>query len=68
VEGFYFKQVTGDSGEGATLGSFEGMTAGVGPVLGYILPIGKQSLSFEVKWLTDRRNWRVAIDSMCARF
>jgi hypothetical protein len=53
VEGFYFDQVTGDSGEGATLGSFEGLTAGVGPVLGYILPFGGQTLSVELKWLTE---------------
>ena len=53
VEGFYFKQVTGDSGSGATLGDFKGMTAGVGPVLGYILPFGKQSLAAELKWLPE---------------
>jgi len=33
AEGFYFTQVTGDSGAGATLGDFKGMTAGLGPVL-----------------------------------
>ena len=31
VEGFHVKQITGDSGAGATLGEFEGSTAGVGP-------------------------------------
>jgi hypothetical protein len=29
------------------------MTAGVGPVLGYILPLGKQSLAVELKWLPE---------------
>jgi hypothetical protein len=53
AEGFYFKQVTGDSGSGATLGDFKGMTAGLGPVLGYIIPLDKQSLAFEVKWLPE---------------
>ena len=53
VEGFYFKQVTGDSGSGAVLGNFEGMTAGVGPVLGCILPLGTQSLAAELKWLPE---------------
>jgi hypothetical protein len=53
VEGFYFDQVTCDSGSGAVLGCFEGRTAGVGPVLGYILPVGKQSLVFELKWLAE---------------
>jgi|FrelakmetLWP11LW_1041352.scaffolds.fasta_scaffold181747_1 hypothetical protein len=29
------------------------MTAGLGPVMGYILPLDKQSLVFEVKWLPE---------------
>jgi len=54
VEGFYFDQLTGDSGSGATLGDFKGQTYGLGPVLGYILPLkNKQSLVFELKWLTE---------------
>jgi len=53
AEGFYFEQVTGDSGTGAMLGSFKGMTAGMGPVLGYILPLGKQSLAIELKWIPE---------------
>ena len=58
VEGFYFDQVTCDSGSGAVLGCFKGLTAGLGPVLGYVLPVGKQSLVFELKWLaeTDTKN------------
>ncbi|MBK6511967.1 MAG: hypothetical protein IPG06_22730 [Haliea sp.] len=41
AEAFYFDQLTCDSGNGATLlGCFEGETAGLGPVLGYILPLG----------------------------
>ena len=53
VEGFYFEQVTGDSGDGAKLGDFKGRTAGLGPVLGYILPLGNQALSAELKWLPE---------------
>ena len=53
AEGFYFQQVTCDSGSGAVLGCFKGETAGVGPVLGYIQPLGKQSLAVEVKWLPE---------------
>ncbi|MEG2155593.1 MAG: transporter [Burkholderiaceae bacterium] len=58
AEGFYFDQVTGDSGAGASLGAFKGRTAGLGPVLGFIQPIGKQSLALELKWLAelDTRN------------
>jgi hypothetical protein len=29
------------------------MTSGLGPVLGYIQPIGAQSLAVEFKWLTE---------------
>jgi hypothetical protein len=54
IEGFYFDQLTGDSGSGATLGDFKGRTYGLGPVLGYILPLeNKHSLVFELKWLTE---------------
>jgi len=54
AEGFFFDQLTGDSGAGATLGDFKGRTYGLGPVLGYILPLeNKQSLVFELKWLTE---------------
>ncbi len=53
VEAWYFDQVTCDSGAGATLGCFKGRTAGVGPVLGYIQPIGEQKAIFEFKWLPE---------------
>ena len=53
AEGFYFQQVTCDSGSGATLGCFKGRTAGIGPVLGYIQPLGTQALSLELKWLPE---------------
>jgi hypothetical protein len=53
AEGFWFEQMTADSGEGAKLGDFKGRTAGAGPVLGYILPVGKKTLIFELKWLSE---------------
>ena len=53
AEAWYFQQLTCDSGAGATLGCFKGRTAGIGPVLGYIQPIGKEKLLFEVKWLPE---------------
>lgn len=51
ANGFYLQQTTGDSGSGARLGSFEEMTAGVGPVLSYAGQIGKTPFAAEVKWL-----------------
>jgi hypothetical protein len=41
LAGYYFQQVTGDSGAGAKLGGFEGRVAGIGPQIGFILPISK---------------------------
>jgi hypothetical protein len=51
ANGFYYKQITGDSGSGARLGDFEGMTTGVGSVLSYVRPMGKTQLVAELKWL-----------------
>ncbi len=58
AEAWYFDQVRCDSGAGATLGCFKGRTVGIGPVLGYIQPIGQQKMILELKWLTelDTRN------------
>lgn len=53
---FYYKQVTGDSGDGAVLGGFEGQTMGIGPVLSYTTKIGQAKttdLVMEVKWLPE---------------
>jgi hypothetical protein len=51
ANGFYLQQTTGDIGSGARLGSFEEMTAGIGPVLSYAGQIGKIPFAAEVKWL-----------------
>lgn len=51
---FYWDQISGDSGSGAVLGSFEGSTLGIGPVVSYISPpICGHMLSAEVKWLPE---------------
>jgi hypothetical protein len=50
---FYYQQVTGDSGSGARLGGFEGMTLGVGPVLSYTRKVGDTQLLAEIKWLPE---------------
>lgn len=39
VVGYWFQQVTGDSGEGAKLGPFESRVGGIGPQAGYFFPI-----------------------------
>jgi hypothetical protein len=53
AEAFYLDQVSGDSGSGARLGDFEGRTMGIGPVLTYVLPLGKEALVAELRWLPE---------------
>ncbi len=50
---FYLDQVTPDSGAGARLGDFQGRTAGIGPVLSYILPGGTTTFVAELRWLPE---------------
>ena len=53
AEAFYLQQVTADSGSGSSLGDFMGHTVGVGPVLSYILPYGKETFFTEFRWLPE---------------
>jgi len=50
---FYYQQISGDSGAGASLGDFKGRTAGVGPVLSYVTKIGGADVVTELKWLPE---------------
>jgi hypothetical protein len=42
MAGYFFQQLTGDSGPGATLGDFKGRVAGIGPQIGFLFPLGKE--------------------------
>jgi hypothetical protein len=53
AEAFSLEQITADGGSGARLGEFKGRTAGIGPVLSYILPRGKETLVAELRWLPE---------------
>jgi hypothetical protein len=56
VNPFYYTQLVGDSGPGATLGKFEGTTVGIGPVLSYMKPKGKTGhfdFIADLKWLNE---------------
>jgi hypothetical protein len=53
AEAFYIDQISGDSGGNALLGDFKSRTAGLGPVLTYILPRGKETLVAELRWLHE---------------
>ena len=39
--GYFFQQLTGDSGPGAKLGPFKGQTVGLGPQIGFIFPVAE---------------------------
>ncbi|MGA9912569.1 MAG: transporter [Paraburkholderia sp.] len=53
ANGFFYQQITGDSGSGARLGGFEGMTAGVGPAVSYAYSVGDLDVAAEFKWLPE---------------
>ena len=40
--GYYFEQVTGDSGSGATLGDFKSRVAGIGPQAGHFFKVSDE--------------------------
>jgi hypothetical protein len=41
LAGYFFQQITGDSGPGATLGEFKGRAVGIGPQIGFIIPLSE---------------------------
>ncbi len=47
----YLDQITGDSGSGARLGSFEAQSVSVGPTVSYVHPLGKTTLIVDGSWL-----------------
>jgi hypothetical protein len=40
IVGYYFQQISDDTGAGATLGGFRSRIAGIGPQIGYLFPVG----------------------------
>ena len=53
VTGYYYRQVTGDSGSGATFGDFRAKTVGVGPAVSYIRKLNNSEFLAELKWLHE---------------
>ena len=53
VNGYYYDQLDGDSGDGARLGDFKAMTTGLGPALSYSGKVGDHSVTGELKWLHE---------------
>lgn len=52
--GFYYQQLTADSGSGAALlGDMKGRSVGIGPVVSYIGKVGTTDVVAELKWLPE---------------
>jgi hypothetical protein len=47
--GYYYQQLTGDSGNGATLGEFKSRVVGIGPQFGYFFPLDGHKAYFNLK-------------------
>jgi hypothetical protein len=53
VHGYYYKQVEGDSGDGAILGNFKGESVGIGPSVLWTPVAGDGKFSLTGTWLHD---------------
>jgi hypothetical protein len=49
--GYFYNQISGDSGSGAVLGDFKSRVAAVGPQVGYFFPVGSQ------KWYVNLKGY-----------
>jgi len=56
LSGYWYKQVSGDSGSGATFGDFKARANGVGPVLSFASNVGSKDVIAELKWLKEFGN------------
>ncbi len=53
VAGYYYRQVTGDSGAGAVLGAFKGEVAAIGPNVTYNFQLGTVPVLTSLRWLHE---------------
>ena len=53
VAGYYYRQVTGDSGSGALLGSFKGEVSAIGPNIAYNFQLGSVPVITSARWLHE---------------
>jgi hypothetical protein len=50
IVGYYYDQVTGDSGSGATIGDFKGRAVAIGATIGWNFAVGKLPVSTRIKY------------------
>jgi hypothetical protein len=57
IAGYHYQQLTGDSNQTlvqeALLGDFKGRTTGVGPILGFTIPLSDRKLSANLRWFHE---------------
>lgn len=53
VNGYAYKQITGDSGSGAKLGSFEGQVFAVGPAVDYTFKVGELPVALNLRYFYE---------------
>lgn len=56
LSGYWYKQVKGDSGSGATFGDFKAQANGVGPAFSFVSQVGERDVIAELKWLKEFDN------------
>jgi hypothetical protein len=53
LHGFIYRQIRGDSGDGAILGDFKAEASGIGPAIMWIPPKYEGEVAFVAKWLHE---------------
>ncbi len=53
VGGYFYQQLSGDSGSGAVLGPFRGRVAAVGPLLAYTFKVDTQQVTLSGRWFHE---------------
>jgi hypothetical protein len=51
--GYFYDQITGDSGSGAKLGAFEGRVFGIGPAANLNIPLGQVPIAVNLKYFHE---------------
>jgi hypothetical protein len=50
LAGYHYEQLTGDSGDDARLGAFEGRVTGIGPTIGATIPLHDRAIMTKLRW------------------
>lgn len=53
IQGYFYQQVTGDSGSGAKLGDFEGRVIAIGPAMNFAFQLGQTHVAGSLKYFHE---------------